>query len=66
MVKPGKFVYMCFLRLGIPFWGSHDKCYGMILGSILGYPDLGKLPYYDLYKPPYPKRGFDLPLHGGL
>ena len=36
--------------VGLPFWGSLDpynKDYS-ILGSILGYPNFGKLPYGDV------------------
>ena len=29
---------------GLPYWGSHNKDYS-ILGSILGSPYFGKLPY---------------------
>ena len=32
-----------FPKLGVPFWGPHNKAYN-ILGSILGYPNFGKLP----------------------
>ena len=32
-----------FLKLGVPFWGPHNKDYS-ILGSILGSAYLGKLP----------------------
>ena len=32
-----------FLKLGVPFWGSHNEDYS-IWGSILGSPCLGKLP----------------------
>ena len=33
-----------FLKLGVPFWGPNNKdC--SILGSILGSPYFGKLPY---------------------
>ena len=31
-------------KLGVPFWGVYNKDYS-ILGSILGSPDFGKLPY---------------------
>ena len=31
-------------KLGVPSWGPHNKDYGM-LGSMLGSPYLGKLPY---------------------
>ena len=30
-------------KLGVPFGGSHNKDYS-VLGSILGFPCLGKLP----------------------
>ena len=33
-----------FPKLGIPFWGPHNKDYS-IFGSILGSPDFGKLPF---------------------
>ena len=33
-----------FPNLGVPFWGPHNKDYN-ILGSILGFPYFGKLPY---------------------
>ena len=31
-------------ELWVPFWGPHNKDYS-ILGSILGYPNFGKLAY---------------------
>ena len=34
-----------FPKLGVPFWGSHNKDYS-ILGSILGPPYFGKLAYH--------------------
>ena len=35
-----------FPQVGVPFLGAHNKDYG-ILGSILGSPYLGKLPFTD-------------------
>ena len=35
-----------FPKSGVPFWGPLNKDYS-ILGSILGSPDLGKLPFKD-------------------
>ena len=40
-------VYGDFPKLGVPFGGPHNKDYS-ILGSILGSPHFGKLPYRDL------------------
>ena len=40
----GSIEYGGFPKLGVPFWGSQDKEYS-ILGSILGSPHFGKLPY---------------------
>ena len=37
-------VYGSFPKLGVPFWGPNNKDYS-ILGSILGSPYFGKLPY---------------------
>ena len=37
-------VYGGFPKLGAPFWGPNNKGYS-ILGSILGSPYFGKLPY---------------------
>ena len=37
-----------FPKIRVPFWGPHNKDYNSdynILGSILGSPNLGKLPY---------------------
>ena len=31
-------------KLGVPFWGPYNKDYS-ILGSIMGSPYFGKLPY---------------------
>ena len=42
-------LYGGFLKLGVPFGGPHNKNYS-ILGSILGYPNFGKLPYGGLYR----------------
>ena len=36
------FPHGSFLKLAVPFWGSHNKDYG-ILGFILGSPFFGKL-----------------------
>ena len=33
-----------FLKLGIPFWGSHNKDCNIFGSILLGYPELGKLP----------------------
>ena len=41
------YIYGVFLELGVPFEGPHSKdC--SILGSTLGSPCFGKLPYIDL------------------
>ena len=40
--------YGVFPKLGVPFGGPHNKDYG-ILGSILGSPYFGKLPYMFIY-----------------
>ena len=37
-------MYGGFPRLGVPFWGPHNKDY-RLLGSILGSHYFGKLPY---------------------
>ena len=39
-------LYRGFPKLGVPYWGPHNKDYS-ILGSILGSPYFGKLPYRD-------------------
>ena len=41
-------IYGVFPKLGVPFGGPHNKDYG-ILGSILGSPYFGKLPYICIY-----------------
>ena len=33
-------------KFGVPFWGPCNKDYS-ILGSMLGSPNVGKLPYID-------------------
>ena len=39
------------MELGVPFFGGpHIKGYN-ILGSILGYPNFGKVPYIYIYIP---------------
>ena len=43
-----------FPKLGVLFWGPHNKDYS-ILGSILGYPNFGKLPYQQVYAGCRPK-----------
>ena len=49
--------YGGFPKLGVPgtfFWGPHNKDYS-ILGSILGFPHFGKVPYcnpYDFHPQP--------------
>ena len=35
-----------FPKLGVPFWGPSNKDYS-ILGSILGSPQFGKLPFVE-------------------
>ena len=40
--------YRDFPKLGVPSWGLHNKDYN-ILGSILGAPYFGKLPYTVLF-----------------
>ena len=42
--KSHEYVYGDFPKLGVPFRGPNNKDYS-ILGSILGYPYFGKLPY---------------------
>ena len=37
-------VYGGLPKLGVPYWGPHNQDFS-ILGSILGSPYLGKLPY---------------------
>ena len=42
---PGKaLLYGGFPKLDVPFWGPYNEDYTS-LGSILGYPNFGKLPY---------------------
>ena len=43
-------VYGGFPKLGVQNWGPHNKDYS-ILGSILGSPYLGKLPYHAIFLP---------------
>ena len=39
--------YGSFRKLGVTFWGAnHKDC--CILGSILGFPYIGKLPYFEV------------------
>ena len=37
-------IFGSFPKLGVPFWGVYNKDY-RILGSIVGSPDFGKLPF---------------------
>ena len=40
--------YGGFPKLGVSFGGPYNKDYS-ILGSIMGYPNFGKLPYHLLF-----------------
>ena len=44
----GLLVYMGVSKLAVPFWDLNNKDHS-ILGSILGSPYFGKLPYSDHY-----------------
>ena len=51
----------CFPKLGVPFWGSHNKGYS-VWGSMLGSPYFGKLPFLHAVQ----GLGFTLVAHGYL